>query len=499
MRQPLVLAFATFLTLVGTFSMGDAGADEVKEVRISFSGTRSDNLLFSSPPNSAIEASGAIVVLPPCSKAIQRDCIVTFQYALGNSKWKSATFLEPFPLDYKNVNISDGVQWTPFKSTALISSLANTKRNLPAMSRTGIWTLKDARHKGGTSYALSLQIAGTMLDSEGNRSQRATWNQNFTASISPISYGELTAVDKKNLITQEGTKCRMVESNPNGSIRAFCDTHYPYPSSIRFKVVMRLNSTLEIFSSGKWFVGRVAGALITERRNKDSVEITLEGSPISIGSAYVDLSKDPASYRLASTAYQKYLSVFQPGSTWTPVDEARFLEPTFGGWGYGIDDVGAIEAWSEFEKSVPFVFEREIGEWQIKSTELTEADKKTFAICGDFGSIAGIVSTNALIADPRPPLWNEEEEALSYKFASPHLRTDGSVNKGFYGLAISERLAACLWNKKALTPRAVVTIESLDGTSKVATIATSKAGGYFNFNAAGFTYSTNVAKVSFKK
>jgi len=105
------------------------------------------------------------------------------------------------------------------------------------------------------------------------------------------------------------------------------------------------------------------------------------------------------------------------------------------------------------------------------------------------------VTTNAIYQEV--PKWNPETDSIDLKLFAPHLKVNGSLNRGFYELRISESLAKCFWgiNVSSKT-RASITI-SYPGSDKeaaVETVITSFKDGIFQVQATNFTFSSPTIK-----
>jgi hypothetical protein len=78
-----------------------------------------------------------------------------------------------------------------------------------------------------------------------------------------------------------------------------------------------------------------------------------------------------------------------------------------------------------------------------------------------------------------------------YTVSSPHLRKDGSLNAGFYEIIIDKQLAKCLWGDDALSYRATISVQSVDGQEKVSTALFASTQNQLIFRSIGFSFSTS--------
>jgi hypothetical protein len=112
-------------------------------------------------------------------------------------------------------------------------------------------------------------------------------------------------------------------------------------------------------------------------------------------------------------------------------------------------------------------------------------------------SLSGVVTTNSNMFVAQPPTFNDKDQTLDYKVASPHFLPDKSVFKGSYNLAIRSDFARCIYGFTKAPVSASVSILSADGTSQVATTVISERDGWITLAAEGFTFSSPTLKVKF--
>ncbi len=121
------------------------------------------------------------------------------------------------------------------------------------------------------------------------------------------------------------------------------------------------------------------------------------------------------------------------------------------------------------------------------------ADNETKLVGGcqiEDNQLSGMVSTNASMYLSGPPSWSATEQTLDYKVAAPHLLADKTLFQGSYDLAISSKLARCIYKFSNAPINATVSITSADGTPQIATTIVREANGFLYLSAKGFTYSS---------
>jgi hypothetical protein len=105
------------------------------------------------------------------------------------------------------------------------------------------------------------------------------------------------------------------------------------------------------------------------------------------------------------------------------------------------------------------------------------------------------VTTNAIYQEV--PKWNPATESIDLKLWASHLKRDGSLNRGFYELNISDALAKCFWGIDVSTSTKARVIISYPGSNEeavVETVITAFKNGIFQVQATNFTFSSPTIK-----
>ena len=105
------------------------------------------------------------------------------------------------------------------------------------------------------------------------------------------------------------------------------------------------------------------------------------------------------------------------------------------------------------------------------------------------------ITTNSIYQDF--PAWNAKDSSIDIKLFAPHLKTDGTLNKGFYELKVTKDLAKCLWGIDVSSKtKASISISYTDGTAdkSVESLQTSFKDGIFTVVASNFTFSSPTVK-----
>jgi hypothetical protein len=442
---------------------------------------------------------GAYLVMPPCIGEVKNDCIVSLEHTDAAGKWIKGKFKEYLPL--KELQWSDADFKNDYNSLEdTVFAKARPAQNLPAGGRTGIWQLSNAKHAGGTDYAVSIGFPGASSNTSNPRADGSviSWyaSDGFTIKLFPISYEVnvplATGKDASGKPTGGAASC----SGGFGKARFSCVANkiHPFPKKTKFRISLNFKSTKSMLSGVDWYSGRLFNAQVNETSNSDnSISLAVEGSPTMVGTVQTEFPKNQENYNVLKKAYETYwdLTFGEKPYNFTTYDS--FYQSS--GSGLSTRDPGTASAWSILEDAFDFKYLYEEETWQVSSARLGPTDRDLTKNCASTDLLPGIISTNAVAANPSPPKWSAETSELIYSIASPHVRKDGALNSGVYELTIDKKLAECLWGLDPFKYRAAISVTAKDGTQKLSTTVFASTDKYLTFRAAGFSYSTSLIKV----
>jgi hypothetical protein len=109
-------------------------------------------------------------------------------------------------------------------------------------------------------------------------------------------------------------------------------------------------------------------------------------------------------------------------------------------------------------------------------------------ICADKGYTVQSHNTNAT----GDPTWNYKDEYLEFAIFSPHLKSDGTLNEGYFRFWTTHQFLDCKFPGNTLTKytKLILQIVYEDGTSTIATTSVKNSDGKLSFSAAGFHFSS---------
>lgn len=487
--RPIALALTLVLTLILPLQNSDAGDGTISpnfSIQLNTEGGFAPQI--SVPPQD--DNYSATLVMAPCLGPIKNDCIVSVEYTDAQGKWLKGTFKELTPL--KNLAWSSEKFKADYNSqNENVFAKAIPSLNFPAGGRTGIWTLPGARHDGGSDYALTLVSPGAASNTSNPRAEGSviTWSPNdgFRLTLVPIFY------DAKS----SRTSCHGAFGNASFNC-AYTTTHR-FPPRTKFRVSANFKVTKSLVEISQWYAGRIINSQLDQVTNSDgSILFSVQGSPTVVGTVQTEFEKNDANYEVVRQAYEIYSELTFGSKTAIKISPEGFRQAQ--GSSLSTESPGTTAAWRILEEKFEFKYLSEDEVWQMgTTTRMADSDRRLLRDCGASNFLPGIITTNAVAANPSPPKWNPETRELTYTIASPHTRKDGTVNVGFYELSMDKRIAECLWGNDPLQYRASISVTSPDGTQKTSTTLFAVSDKYLSFRAAGFSYSTSLIRVKLTK
>ncbi|MFM8842408.1 MAG: hypothetical protein ACKOFU_06855 [Actinomycetota bacterium] len=169
------------------------------------------------------------------------------------------------------------------------------------------------------------------------------------------------------------------------------------------------------------------------------------------------------------------------------------MDPDRGVWGawasgfLGINDKYDFLRFLSWEKDL-----KQLGKnngWYLQSID------RDYGSC-NLPGFAGFASGNSLLFSTAPPLWNPEDQTISYQMASLSKDETGNRNRGNFDLAMRRELIQCLWGfVPSASTSSEVTILYQDGRSSVGTSSLRLDGNWLYLKVTGFTFSNPTLKI----
>lgn len=263
-----------------------------------------------------------------------------------------------------------------------------------------------------------------------------------------------------------------------------CGVLAKFPEDIRLKLSIRVPNEITGFVSTRTRNLNLFSKPLDGSRKL----LTIEGEPVRIPRLGLVLSRDQALKINPSLGESKM--------NWTAFDNSQS--------GDAFNNVEHLKLWANDRASGASKV------WNFATLDSSNSAVSGLDLNGkmriDYSSkckilpseVLGSISTNAMILDPGPPNFVNEE--FIYNVAGMHFESDGITPfEGYYSLVISKSLAKCLYSNNGVPKRASVSIfDSESGLKKVTTEVIKELGESYAINIAGFTFSKPVIKVKYE-
>jgi len=357
----------------------------------------------------------------------------------------------------------------------------NSEIGLPVGGRISIWRLNTQKDSDPIYYAL--KFGGAMSWFTGK-----PFYFQSSGSIFPIridknpSYKatKQTSSDGTFINYESGLKCENAIYLQDGE----CGVLDTFPENTGFKVSFVVPNAITGFLSARILKPTIASSP-TDSENK---VITIQGSPLRIPRLGLAISKE----------------------------QALILVPNLGAatmnWSAG-DNRQDGDTLKRFNILRDFSGDKSTGNsrvWNFATLDSSNSSTAGFDTNGklrvDYSTkcnisssqLLGSVSTNAMVLDPGPPNFIDDE--FVYNVAGMHYETDGVTPfQGYYSLRIAKSLAKCLYSNDGVPIRAKVSITDESGALQSVRTETVKADGdYYAMELSGFTFSKPVIRVKYE-
>ena len=412
-----------------------------------------------------------------CDQALTTDCIQAVTAVDANGKTLKVDFVSPFP------------------SKMPYAFKGDPKVNLPTGGSTFLVDIPEAKHAGGTQYL----IVGQMM---GRKDFDAV---NFTSDIFSLGIFAVSKVSGRYQIAGPGTDVNFFRTL--GMVSNFripfdkdagaparcaqsseteCLLAWPMPLDIQFGLSVKAHTSVN-----GWLHGRTNNTTAEITRTSDGDQlIKVSGRASIVPSVYAWFPKSNLPKNV-SDYYSDKPEELKQGTGFGNYDPAvgtgsSLLKDTFD---YRESQFPEALAWySALKDTAPMA----PTQWSIRSTGSGPDQRGCFS---NKLELSGIVATNSNFFISGPPTFNQSENSLDYKVASPHFLPNGDVFKGTYNLVMRSDVARCLYKFSNAPISASVSIVSSDGTAQVATTVLGEKNGWLYLTASGFTFSSPTVRV----
>jgi len=247
-----------------------------------------------------------------------------------------------------------------------------------------------------------------------------------------------------------------------------------------YKVVMQLGPFKDALSG--WFLGRM---------NKPQIDIdktgllTIQGETqnLSIAGTTIDYSQMPkeiVNEWLTSCVPISICGFETSPDTWNQNTKDETL-------GYLTADNSQFTKFKQWEPLMNGKAAKEGHMWSLVDFGSRGKSENTFGTCNYSTEIVGLITSNASIYSPDPPV--VKDDGVQFSVASTHSKSDGSLNIGTYNVSLRKSVASCLWGKNAIQNKFEANVTYEDGSNSILTTSIKQGLNFINFNASGYHYS----------
>lgn len=404
-------------------------------------------------------------ILPTCSARVTSNCVESFFARDASGKRleviPQGLFSDEEHHNFKGdpeIGIPDGVSPTLYRIPEAPHEAGDLY--LPLVTRSGAWERTSQKMRDFDNTAISLYAVKIV---DGSYSL-------FEPSVNVLDY------ELKGQINSTGPDDRCIYNDSKK-----CAIAYAIPTNVVFGFTVRYPSL-----SQNWFHGRVMDPQVSlSNARPDAVVVTVSARAIQ-SSGFFTLKRRSD---LPSPVVQDFDGIVGGrGSCTGPGLEASCYNSNLWQTSREMDrflrwlDVAGDKA--SFDPTV----------WTINAMN-QPLEHPRAGQCTPSGQVVGLVSTNATQYLAGPPVHNSATGELEYKVAAPHLRSDGSLFRGTYDLAINSEYARCLYGLAGSTIRASVSVTSSAGELVSATANQNIKDGWLYLSASNFTFSSPTIKV----
>ena len=413
----------------------------------------------------------SISFLPPCDSDSSINCIESVFATSSSGQKIEAQFLK---------YVNDGSEF---------EYPAEPDINLPLGRAQGsLWTFPGLKNGAGNeNYYVGTQLrSGISVDSVNKKLIGKFSPIDIVAGISPVSlktgaFGVNKPTDSTHPSNdgspnggvgsgnssqdQSWTKCVVTETGN-------CYMAEDFPKEYRFGLKLRFGARLQ-----GWYHGRIYQPTISVVNGASySQTVTVEASPVQVPTI-----REKVSPSVLPSDLRDFLLNNEVGN----------------GWGYVMPGSSGQDAFMQAKMWIPVIKDKattSLTYWSVRTLMARNGDILNKCSNG-LDSLAGVVTTNALVYDAGPPIYDVATQSLNYKVLSPHFSANGDLARGTYDLILSSRIARCIYGFTNAPIQANISILSEDGSPQVATQVINEKDGWLTLSAAGFTYSSPTIRV----
>ena len=453
-------------------------------------------------PNCKSETLNYLSILPVCKSIEDLYCLDEFGLISASGEKVKASFTRNLPSKTEN----------PYEES--------TKLNLPAGSTGAIFDLPAARHAGGNSYYVSVEVQGNVSKSKGAivgdfaiKIYPVALERDYSLGFAPAGepgWFKTEANDPGGAPSGRwGTRGFGFSGNSfcvaGSAMEQLCAQRYAFPAGKKFYAKVRMQK-----SPSGWLHGRIYQPDISITGAPGKYFFEVSAYPVSVPVVY-KMYRYPEMPQELKDQYDFETGFFKPekaaleAANQIPKNEAfcpggrsfctnnpltrNVIISPLPSDSYGMDQ---LKIWLPFVKDTAT---SELGTWSVRTLSSNEIKDAQSCFTDPSKGVTGIVTSNATQYSAGPPSFNKTNQSLEYKVAAPHLTPKGEIFYGSYDLLMRSDVARCVYNFTNAPIKGTISVTSAEGDQKVATESVKEANGWVSLSANGFTYSAPTISV----
>ena len=380
-------------------------------------------------------------LLPVCALPEDLTCIESVESKLVNeTNWTKGT-LSLNQFDESKISAESRKGYFEYGTWRADKSLG-----LAAGGVASVWDMPKTVHSNGFSYVANVQYLGQF--------NNGTQLSEFSVMLEPWSW-ECISYNSCNFV---------------GSVTAGKGKN-KFADNVEFRITIRTNFLGS--KIGSWAVGRLGKPTV----DFTSEKLVISGSPVTypMGSATLQ-TREECNQKIGATL-RKYFPI-----------APNLCTSTAQAFSTDSNALASLDLFAALDQIVKQ--DGEVSRWTFSNVKDVNSSNK----CIDSQGFS-LATSNAMLYSVQPPVWNAKDGTLSYQIASTHTDANGRLNKGNYSLALSKKMADCLWNFDTKKASAILSITNNAGVQNIAVSTLRTTPNWVYFDASGFTFSSPRIKV----
>ena len=364
--------------------------------------------------------------LPACSELRQVNCVEGLYLRSGGQATDGRSLGE----------------WIDDADTRFDEIAVTNGQPVPASGRPSLWDLPEAPHAAGSLYLVSASVTSELDRGARGWSRRTS---ELSVQVLAVERSTFSGVELcPNALTSWATQqCLIKHRLPDQSL------------GVRLRVSPDF---------GAFIFGRVVDPVVDIQDRGEGIVLSVEGRPAATPQAAIAVPVSEAP------------DFVQP---WEIPDSGARLNYMNAG------QVGSLSLWRGWS---PYLGNRSDAVKRIWGFRSADGSFAGASNCVAKGVVAGWVSTNAMVFEATPPVFDRVAGTMDFKVGGPHLTPQGGIATAEYDFLLRESVADCIWPGKDLTAVATVSVINAGESDEVASTSVGVSEGWVKFTARNFSF-----------